>query len=147
MENKSDLTAHTACISFWIPKRQAFSTDNGFILKKINQNWNWNIKEKKKPGALSELHTCQLARPIHSKRLVRSGQQVTLKGLVGFFSLFYILIFIYFSKYETIVRRNGLSLGYSERDTSSVESVCHHRYSFHFLLFLFLFFSKSYKNK
>ena len=34
------------------------------------------------------------------------------------FCLFYILI--YFLKYETIVSRNGLSLGYSEQDTSSV---------------------------
>ena len=32
----------------------------------------------------------------------------------------YILILIYFLKYETIVSRNGLSLGYSEQDTSSV---------------------------
>ena len=35
---------------------------------------------------------------------------------MGFDFLFYILI----CKYETIVSRNGLSLGYSERDTSSV---------------------------
>ena len=39
--------------------------------------------------------------------------QVTLKELVGFHFLFYILILIYFFKYETIVSRNGLSLGYS----------------------------------
>ena len=39
---------------------------------------------------------------------------------LDFFSLFYILIIIYFFKYETIVSKNGLSLGYSERDTSSV---------------------------
>ena len=32
----------------------------------------------------------------------------------------YIFIFIYFLKYETIVSRNGLSLGYSEQDTCSV---------------------------
>ena len=32
----------------------------------------------------------------------------------------YIYFYIYFFKYETIVSRNGLSLGYSERDTSSV---------------------------
>ena len=49
-------------------------------------------------------------------------RQVTLKGLVGFYFLFYTLIFIYFFKYETIVSRNGLSLGYSERETSSVQS-------------------------
>ena len=41
---------------------------------------------------------------------------------MGFHFLFYILIFIYFFKYETIVSRNGLSLGYSERDTSSVKT-------------------------
>ena len=35
------------------------------------------------------------------------------------FSLLY-FNFHYFLKYETIVSRNGLSLGYSERDTSSV---------------------------
>ena len=39
-----------------------------------------------------------------------------------FHFLFYILIFIYFFKYETIVSRNGLSLGYSERDISSVKA-------------------------
>ena len=27
---------HTACILFWIPKRQAICTDNGFIFEKIN---------------------------------------------------------------------------------------------------------------
>jgi hypothetical protein len=37
--------------------------------------------------------------------------------------LFSILIFIYFLKYETIVSRNGLSLGYSERDISSVSKI------------------------
>ena len=37
-----------------------------------------------------------------------------------FYFLFSILIFVYFFKYETIVSRNGLSLGYSERDTSNV---------------------------
>ena len=40
------MSGHTACISFWIPKRQAISTDNGFILKKVNENE--NIKEKMK---------------------------------------------------------------------------------------------------
>ena len=28
---------HNACISFWIPKREAISTDNGFIFKEINE--------------------------------------------------------------------------------------------------------------
>ena len=28
--------AHSACISLWIPNRQAISTENGFIFKKIN---------------------------------------------------------------------------------------------------------------
>ena len=32
-----------------------------------------------------------------------ASQQVTLKGLVGFFFLFYVLILIFFFKYETIV--------------------------------------------
>ena len=36
-------TCHTACTLFWIPKRQAIYTDNGFIFKKINEN----IKERK----------------------------------------------------------------------------------------------------
>ena len=39
---------------------------------------------------------------------------------MGFFFLFSLLILICFFKYETIVSTNGLSLGYSERDTSSV---------------------------
>ena len=38
----------------------------------------------------------------------------------GIFFYLYTLILIYLFKYETIVSRNGLSLGYSERDTSSV---------------------------
>ena len=50
------------------------------------------------------------------------AKKVTLKGLMGFFFLFSLLIIIYFFKYETIVSRNGLSLGYSEQDTSSVRS-------------------------
>ena len=36
------------------------------------------------------------------------------------FFLFYVLIFICFFNYETVVSRNGLSLGYSEGDTISV---------------------------
>ena len=44
--------------------------------------------------------------------------------LLGFLFLFSLLISIYIFKYETIVGRNGLSLGYSERDTSSVISLC-----------------------
>ena len=62
-------------------------------------------REKKFPRALSEL-------PVNWPG--RFSQT--------FFFLIYILILIYFSKYETIVTRNGLSLGYSERDTSSVIS-------------------------
>ena len=43
-----------------------------------------------------------------------------MKGLVGFHFLLYILI-LFFFKYELrIVSRNGLSVGCSERDTSSV---------------------------
>ena len=34
---------HTTCTLFWIPKRQAIYTDNGFIFQKINEN----IKERK----------------------------------------------------------------------------------------------------
>ena len=44
---------HTACTLFWIPERQAISTDNGFIFKKISQNQ--NIKGKKNPQALLAL--------------------------------------------------------------------------------------------
>ena len=40
------------------------------------------------------------------------------------FFLFYTLFFIHFLKYETIVSRNGLSLWYSEQDTSSVKCLC-----------------------
>ena len=44
---------HTACISFWIPKRQAISTDNGFIFKKkLKLKYK---REKKISRALSEL--------------------------------------------------------------------------------------------
>ena len=35
-------------------------------------------------------------------------------------------MFIYFFKYQTIVSRNGLSFGYSERDTSSVTPDSYH---------------------
>ena len=38
----STLSAHTACISFWITKTQAISTDNGFVIEKIE------IKRKEK---------------------------------------------------------------------------------------------------
>ena len=38
-------------------------------------------------------------------------------------------IFSFFLKYETIVSRNGLSIGYSEQDTSSVSSYA--RTAFH----------------
>ena len=41
-----------------------------------------------------------------------------------FFSLLY-FHFHFFFVYETIVSRNGLSLGYSERDTSSVHTKFH----------------------
>ena len=42
---------------------------------------------------------------------------------MGFFFLSYTLIFIYLFKYETMFSRNGLSLEYSERDTSSVKAI------------------------
>ena len=35
----------------------------------------------------------------------------------------------YLKKYETIVSRNGLFLGYSEQDTSSVRSAAQYAYS------------------
>ena len=38
-------------------------------------------------------------------------------------SYLFVSIFIYFLKYESIVIRNGLSLGRSEQDTSSVQSL------------------------
>ena len=63
--------------------------------------------------------TCKLARPNQPFWLNRPGQLAgNSEGAHGIF--FSTLIFIYFFKYETIVSRNGLSLGYSERDTSSV---------------------------
>ena len=52
----------------------------------------------------------------------------------GIFFLFYKLIFIYLFKYEIIVSRNDLSLGYSERDIRSVR----------YLSFSLLFSNKSY---
>ena len=65
------ITTHTACILFWIPKRQAISTDNDFIFKKINKH---SIKEKKKKPTSTFRVTCELAMPIQPKRLVRPGQ-------------------------------------------------------------------------
>ena len=59
-----------------------------------------------------------------------------------FFSfLFSLLILIYFFKYETIVSRNGLSLGYSERDTSSVGRKSEPLFFYTFLHQLFFFVS------
>ena len=81
------------------------SADNGFILKKINQSV--NVK-KNNPRV-----TCKQAMQIQPKRLVRPGH------LAGNFETA-LLILIYFSKYETIVSRNGSPLGYSEQDTSTV---------------------------
>ena len=39
------------------------------------------------------------------------------------FFLFYILIFVYFFKYETIVRNSAWSFGHSDPDLSSVKSI------------------------
>ena len=47
-----------------------------------------------------------------------TGQADSAKKARGIF--FSLIILIHFLQYETIVSRNGLSLGYSERDTSSV---------------------------
>ena len=44
---------------------------------------------------------------------------------MGFHFLYYILISIYFFKYETIASRNGLYLGHSKLDTSSVNQLQH----------------------
>ena len=92
--------------------------------------WQWfnilknklRLKYKRNKNPTSPFRvTCWLARPIQPKRLVRPGQLAgNSERSCGIFFLFYIFIFIYFLKYETIVSRNGLSLGYSERDTSSV---------------------------
>ena len=53
--------------------------------------------------------------------LNRPGQLADNSERAG--GIFYILILINFFKYETIVSRNGLSLGYSEKDTISVTSL------------------------
>ena len=76
------------------------------------------LKGKKIPQALSELPANWPGLTSLFGLIGLTGLQVTLKGLVGFFSLLY--FFIYFFEYEIIVSRNGLSLGYSERYTSSV---------------------------
>ena len=91
---KHSKITHTTCISFWIPKRQAISTDNGFIFTKIQP-----------------------------KKLVRHGLLAgNSERACGILFLFSLLISFYFLEYETIVSRNDLSLGYSERDKSSVKS-------------------------
>ena len=36
---KSTLAYHTACISFWIPKRQAISTEGDFSSWIISKKW------------------------------------------------------------------------------------------------------------
>ena len=62
-----------------------------------------------------------MARPNQPFWLNRPGQLAgNSERARGILFLFSLLIFISFFKYETIVSRNGLSLGYSERDTSSV---------------------------
>ena len=66
---------------------------------------------------------------IHPFWLNRPGQLAgNSERARGIFFLFYILISIYSFKYETIVSRNGMSLGYSERDTSSVILFSIHQY-------------------
>ena len=63
----------------------------------------------------------KLVSPNQPFRLKRPGQLAgNSENARGIFFLFYILISIYSFKYETIVSRNGMSLGYSERDTCSV---------------------------
>ena len=48
---------HTACISFWIPKRQAISTDNGFIFKKKSIK----IKREKRNEKPNKIHPNKLS--------------------------------------------------------------------------------------
>ena len=52
--DQSSLLKHTACISFWISKRQAISTENGLILKKNKLKLKYK-REKKILQALSKL--------------------------------------------------------------------------------------------
>ena len=77
--------SHTACISFWIPKRQAISTDTSFEIKMIMKIYAIVIIFKSHKPFQSYLLTGQAD-----------------------------------SANETGVSRNGLSLGYSEQDTSTV---------------------------
>ena len=70
---------------------------------------NWKNR-KKNPQALSELVPFWL-----NWQNQLAGYSERAHGI--FFS------FIYFLEYDTIVSINGLSLGYSEQDTSSVKEV------------------------
>ena len=81
-----------------------YPRDKSFLLTIVSyikkDKLNKYIREKKSPRSLSELPS----------------------NWPGWFSPIHFNFYLLF-KYETIVNRNGLSLGYSERDTSSVELV------------------------
>ena len=84
-----------------------YPRDKPFLLTMVSYQKKYKSKYKKEKKITQ-------ARPVQPKRLVRPGQLAAnserARGL--FFSLLY--FFFYFFKYETIVSRNGLSLGYSE---------------------------------
>ena len=52
-------TFHTACISFWIPKRQAISTDISFEIKMMMKIYSIEIIFKSRESFQSELLTDQ----------------------------------------------------------------------------------------
>ena len=77
---------------------------NGFIFKKIIKNYAENMK--KIVGAFQKLparqHSQSSPFPPKLGWIGCAIQQANPKRLPGFFFLFYIMFFIYFSKYETI---------------------------------------------
>ena len=112
------IAQHTACISFWIPKRQANSTEYWqwfHTLKKKKKRDKRQKTKKKNSTALSELPANSPGRFSQKGQL---GLASFLKELIGFFSRLYCNSYYFLKKYETIVSRNGLFLRYSEQDIS-----------------------------
>ena len=98
-EKKRLITMHTACISFWITKIHAISTDTSFEIK-----------------MLMKIYTIEIIFKSHEpfQSYLLSGQANSARKAGYFHRHFYL---------KTSVSRNCLSIGNSEWDTSSVNII------------------------
>ena len=124
---KSHLVFHTAWIWIWITKRRGTTSDNGFIFKKIIKN----KREKRKKKSCEPFWRAAITghgQSSQSANFWKIAKMALFNPCIiskqahrSFFFRFYIFIFIYFFKYETIVRSSAWSFGHSDPDLSSVK--------------------------